>query len=191
MKRGVEADIKEWFKDHKATYTEHGDLKVLDWKKPGTNFYYIRFVFDGCKMYVSGDLGEAVFWFTERADVHIQSRYGLSYFEEKLRAYHESRRDFNSDKAVKRLREWLKEIKEDGTKYDCDDMRKFFEDARGCSSHSEWVEVIHGHDDLISKLDQDCYEWLFGIGDEVPIRMRSYLIGLKLAAEQLRAECAQ
>jgi hypothetical protein len=184
--QNVELEIRErWFPNHEAIYTEHGDLKVLDWKQKGTIAYYIRYVFDGCRMYVSGDLGEAVFCFTEKADVHIQSQYSLGYFESKLEAYSEDRRDFNSEKAVKRLREWLNELKESGVEYDHDEMRELFEETRDCSSKEHWCHIVNSHD-FISDLDPDYWEWMYDIGDEIPLRIQAYLIGLKMASEQLR-----
>lgn len=193
MKSGLDQDQEirsHWFKDHQATYEEHGDLKVLQWKKPGTIYYMVRYVFDGCKMYVSGDLGEAVFCFTEKADLFRQCKYSLYYFEVKLTAFSEDRRGFDSDQAIQRLREWLKEIKEDEAIYDHDSMRELFEEARSCNSKSEWAGIVNQHSDFISELDCNYWEWFYNIGDVIPIRIRSYLVGLKMAAEQLQAKCA-
>jgi hypothetical protein len=180
----------EWFSEHEATYTENGDFKVLTWKREGTRCYYIRYVFDGSRMYVTGDLGEALFCFTELAEVHTFSDYDLGYFEEKLRAYHEDRRSFNSDVAVSRLREWVNDLKKYGTNYDHDEMKDLFEQARGCSSRSEWAHIINSHD-WISDLDIDHWEWTYSSGDEMPMRLQSYLIGLKMASEQLRIAATQ
>lgn len=176
---------EEWFRDHIATLTEHGDLKILDWKEPGTIMYYIRYVFDGNKMYITGDLGEAVFCLTWKADIHSFNGLSLGYFHEKLSAYHEDKYDFDSDKAVKRLREWLNDFKNDGTEYDHYEMKELFEGARGCNEEWEWVEVIHEHEEFISELEPDYWEWFFEIGREYPGRFISYLIGLQMASEQL------
>ncbi len=181
-----EIHIREiWFPDHIATYEQQGDLKVLKWKKEGTIAYSIRYVFDGHRMYVTGDLGEALFCFTETADVHIQSDYGLDYFESKLRAYDGERRDFNSDNAVRALREWLKRIKDRDIEYDHDEMREFFDRARNCSSTDDWAHVVNSTD-FISNLDCDYWEWMYSIGDEMPMRIQSYLIGLKMAFERMK-----
>lgn len=183
--RDIEAQIRDdWFPEHKATYTEHGDLNVLTWKKEGAICYYVRYVFDGGRMYVSGDLGEAVFCFTEKADVHIQSQYSLDYFISKLQAYHGATKDFDSEKAVARLREWLKELKENEVTYDHDQMRDFFDEARSCSSTQEWAWIIN-KSDFLGEIEIDFWEWMYGVGDVTPLRMQSYLIGLKMAAEQL------
>jgi len=182
---------EEWFKDHVATYTNHGDLKILEWKKPGTIIYMVRYVFDGNKMYVSGDLGEAVFCFTEKADLGRQSKYDLHYFEGKLMAFSDDRRDFDSDQAVKRLREWLKDLKESSTNYDNYLMRLLFSDVRSCGSVSEWHHHVDNYSQLISKLDHNYWEWMYDIGNVIPTRIRSYLIGLEMAAEQYMATAIQ
>lgn len=178
--------IRDNFKDHIATLTEHGDLEVLEWRKPGTGNYYVRYVFDKNRVYISGDLGEAVFWLTWKADIHSFNNIGLGYFHEKLKAYHEDKYDFDLDKAVKRLREWLNELKDDGVEYDHDEMQELFEGVRNCSQEWEWVEVIHEHQDFISELELDYWEWFYNIGRTYPMRFQSYLIGLQMASEQLR-----
>ena len=90
--KSMENQIKDrWFKDHKAELKDLGEIQILNWKKPGTICYYIRYIFDGNKMYVSGDLGEAVFWLTWNADVHSFNGIHIDYFAKKLRAYHGER----------------------------------------------------------------------------------------------------
>ena len=80
-------ELKEyWFKDHKATLTKHGDLEVLDWRKPGTSNYAVRYIFDGYRMYVSGDIGEAVFNLTWKADINSFNGLHIGYFVEKMAA---------------------------------------------------------------------------------------------------------
>lgn len=38
----VKKYIREnWFKDHKAVLTKHGDLEVLEWKKPNRRVYAV------------------------------------------------------------------------------------------------------------------------------------------------------
>lgn len=186
--RDIEKEIRErWFYEHLAEYSEQGKLKVLVWSKPKSWMYGTKYIFDGCNMYVSGDIGEAVFCFTEKADVHTFKDYNIDYFESKLRAYGEERRTFDPARAVKRLREWLKEMKEYPKEYDHDSMRELFQEARQCSSHSEWNYILHEHDDFISELDQDYWEWMPNCGDEIPWRIYGYLIGLQMASEQLKS----
>lgn len=184
----LEQIIKEkWFSQHEATLTQHGDLQVLEWKRPGTNAYYCRYVFDGNKMYISGDIGEAVFWLTWRADVHSFNDIHVDYFEEKLAAYSGERRNYSSEKAVKCLKEWKKQLIEDEEKFDVEEFEEMISAAE-CGSKNEWAyEYVNGiYNNFISDLDCDYWKWIYDIGDEMPRRIIGYLVGLKMASEQLK-----
>lgn len=185
-----EKEIREnWFSEHIAEYKTYDDIKVLRWAKPNSWMYGCNYVFQGCNLYISGDIGEAVFCFTEKADVKRIAQYSLSYFKSKLRAFCEPEEDFNSDKAIKRLREWLKELKEYDKTYDHDQMKDFFAEIREeCISKSGFISILHKYDDLIGDLDVDYWEWMPNCGDETPIRLEGYLIGLQMASEQLTSE---
>lgn len=188
--KDIEKQIREeWFPSHRATLTQHGDLQVLMWKQEGTNTYMCRYVFDGNKMYISGDIGTAVFWLTWKADIHSFNDIHVGYFEEKLDAFSGDRRNFNSKKAVKGLRDWVRNLKDNDKEYDHGNMQELFEAARNCSSSSEWAHIVNGDlHDFIYQLDYDYWDWIYAIGDEIPARVHGYLIGLKMASEQLRKE---
>ena len=51
--------VERWFENHIATFTDTGDIKIIDFKKPGSNENRIRFLFeeDYYKLHISGDLG--------------------------------------------------------------------------------------------------------------------------------------
>jgi hypothetical protein len=193
MKRDIEKEIRErWFKDHKAKLMDLGEIQILDWQKPGTGIYRVRYVFDGCMMYISGDVGEAVFWLTWKASIHSFDNIHIHYFDEKLRAFSDDRRDYNGETAKKRLEEWRQELSKNRRKYDLEKMKTLIEIASGCGSTREWAEVVNSieFNDFIVRLDNDYWEWMYKIGDEIPPRLQSYLIGLKMASEQIKREGA-
>jgi hypothetical protein len=187
MSRDHEKEIREnWFKDHKAVLTKHGDLQVLDWREPGTNIFAVRYVFDGYKMYVSGDLGSAVFRFSQSANPFCLSGYSLSYFEEKMEAFQNARRDFNEETAKKYLDDWKKENEDEDSEninYVKDLLNDLYRMIDDCSSVKEWESKLSDFD--INKFSPSAWEWLPGIGDEIPLRVRSYLIGIKMAVDQI------
>lgn len=61
MKEKVENHLHH-FKDHVATFSDYGNIKILDFKKPNSNAYRIRFLFeeDYKRLHISGDLGELI-----------------------------------------------------------------------------------------------------------------------------------
>ncbi|MBP2652605.1 MAG: hypothetical protein H6Q73_174 [Firmicutes bacterium] len=190
--REIEKVIREkWFKDHIATLTQHGDLQVLDWGRPDSITLYCRYVFDGSKMYISGDIGEAVFNLTWKAGVHTFDDVNIGYFKSKMSAFCDEKIDFDSDEAVKGLREWLKRLRKDQIDYDHDQMKDLFDLARGCENRQQWGWRLQDHRYyFIEELDRDYWEWIYSVGDVIPARVYAYLIGLKMASEQLREAVA-
>lgn len=194
----IKEEIKNhWFKNHIATLKDYGELKVLDWKAPGTIVYYCRFVFDGNKMYVSGDIGEAVFNLTWEADVHSFNGISTSYFMEKMAAYSDNKYDFDSEEAVKTLKEWKEQLLEDREFEDAFERECFIDNingligaASGCSSEGEWAWdcVNNEYYDFISENDVDYWEWIYNIGRVVPCRIYGYIVALQMASEQLKGE---
>jgi hypothetical protein len=51
---------KEHFKDNIATFSDYGNIKIVDFQKPSSSEYRIRFLFeeDHHRLHISGDLGE-------------------------------------------------------------------------------------------------------------------------------------
>lgn len=203
-KSKIEIQIRnDWFKDHIAEFEKLNDrVAVLDWYKPNTCCYYTRYVFDGSKLYVSGDIGEAVFCLTEKASIESIKDYDLHYFHGKLAAIRDDEYDFDSDKAIERLKEEIEEVKEN---MDIDDegkqentlrnentntyisaLNRLIIESKSCTSKDGWkYEVNQVYDDL-TDYDCDIYEWIFEAGDIIPSEVQAYLIGIKMAYEQLK-----
>ncbi len=176
-------EIKEnWFKNHKAVFTKLGKITILDWRQPDTIIFYTRYVFDGANMYVSGDLGTAVFRFTEEAIPERIARYNLSYFCEKLRAFCDSKEDFSRVKANQYLNERIREYEDEEIEYDKD----AFGELRTIINDSETYETFHYSLAKIDhyRLGSDAWEWIGSIGATTPMRIMAYLIGIQMAVSQ-------
>jgi len=174
-----------WFKEHKASISECGDLVVLNWRQPETIIYSVRYVFDRGNMYVSGDLGQAVFSFTEKAIPGRIARYSLDYFCEKLSAFSDPKRDFDQLRANEYLNERICEWQAEGITYDkeaCDELRGIIGD---CSSDENYHIALASLD--YYRLGNDSYEWIGGIGSVIPMRLQAYLIGIQMAVDKLIA----
>lgn len=57
-----EERAQKLFKNHVATLTDYGNIKILDFKNPESCDYRIRFLFeeDYYRLHISGDLGELI-----------------------------------------------------------------------------------------------------------------------------------
>ena len=128
-------NAKDRFKNFEAVLTKMSDVELLDWRdKNGSSAYRIRFLFDekAQTMTVSGDLGYAVFKFTEPSTFDRISRYSsLPYFFEKLMCstdtykYLDDRDEFYSELI---LAADFVTPNDDDEGYSNEDFRELFED---------------------------------------------------------------
>lgn len=211
----IEKEFKEeWFKDHKAKLEKlSDDVSILTWRVPGTSSYYVRYVFDYNKIYITGDLGDSILKIYDKVDLEKAASFDIYYFHQKLTSRDEEKWAFNEEKAIERLKEEIEQVNERKLEYLglediteivkeltdeeekkialLDEHIEMFEsmiDSVGeCSSRSNWVQCIYSeYLDPISCYDSNFYEWIFDIGNEYPRSVQSYLIGLKMALEQLK-----
>ena len=109
---------KERFKNHIAKFFDYGNIKILDFKAPGTSNYRIRFLFeeDYYRLHISGDLGELVatnynnMCWNEFEDFINNPEY----FEEKIDCCSSPLHEYDYDLACKQMSELIEkyEIKE-------------------------------------------------------------------------------
>ena len=194
----IKQEIREnWFPKHKVTLTKQGNLTVLDWSNPKSNCYAVRYVFDGNKMYITGDIGEALFCLTWKADVHSFNGISTIYFMEKMRAYSDDKYDFDSDEGKSELEDWKIRLLEDREFKDEFDKEEFMDSINNligavdnCSNEEQWAyEYVNGtYNDFISEEDCDYWEWIYHIGRVIPHRIYGYIVGLQMASEQLKDE---
>ncbi|MDU5720803.1 MAG: hypothetical protein E6Z74_10165 [Clostridium perfringens] len=110
----INDEIKKCFKDHKAHFRDLGEVQILDWKKDNTICQSIRYVFDGSKLYVSGDYGCAVFWLTWKGTPEsFENDMSLGYFYEKMQAYEGDRKVFDDKKAKEDIEYHFEDLLED------------------------------------------------------------------------------
>jgi hypothetical protein len=183
----------DWFKNHKATYEKlSDDTSVLTWKKDGTLMYYVRYIFDRNRLFITGDIGDAVFVLTERADMKtIATEYHNHYLFGKLRADNEAY-DFDQDKAIETLKSHFKQYEFD----DDDEWNEFNEMAEEiyssikdeCNTEGQWATVLNcDYYDNITEYDVDCWEWIYHIGKELSWQALGWVVGLQMAYKQLKS----
>ena len=180
---------KERFKDFKAELTQLEGISILNWKnKNGDGEYFVRFIFDEEqeRMFVSGDLGHAVFHFTEKATLFSISKYSsLSYFMEKM-VCSTNKWEYDRTSAMEELRKICKKENEDYDDGDIDVdeliddiMHEYDQYGDGMFRPSDSVT------DRISQIDPDYWEWLYDIGAFPHTRIILWWQSLKMAAKQI------
>ncbi|WP_075824162.1 hypothetical protein [Clostridium perfringens] len=191
MSRDIETskEVREkWFKNHIAKVEfDSEDLKIINWGQPGTNLYRVRYVFDKNRLYISGDIGSAIFQVGSKIDINFFKDINIWYFFDKLEAMSCNRYDWSVKECLRSLDEWIYQVGNNKTSYELELLR---ERASYCSTKEEWIYQIvnNEYNDLIRNLDC-CYdEWIYDIGQVIPRRVYGWLIGLEMILEELEGK---
>lgn len=168
------------FAEHRAKLKDLGNMQILDWHKPGTGCYRVRYVFDpeGGRIYISGDLGEAVVAPTWPATFEATcgnvcggaSNVNEGYFLEKVKATSDGF-VYDRDEAERTVKENCPGIDEE----DLETVMSDFDDQWGLRHIEEKSrEILEG-------FDRDYWEWFTSAGQSIDGRIYLWLVGLKMA----------
>ena len=204
-KGAVESAIHA-FRDHKARLSKGFFMDVLDWKRPNTNTYWIRMVFDHERsdthaVYITGDLGEAIIYPTcpatlfnmaksftfinKDGSIDINEHYFLEKVKTANHLYDWSMEDFQDD-----LRDEY--VERYGKDEDQRDLENFFEEH--CDGYlsdvtidnSMGVQIDSAAKDDLHLLFPDYDEWISGCGQRVSNFVAFWLVAMRMAYEQTK-----
>lgn len=188
---------KKHFENHVATFTDLGNIKILDFKNPDSIDYQIRFLFeeDYCKLHISGDLGELT------AHNYTNMRYekfgdfvnNTSYFKSKIDCHTRPIYYYDEEEAEKDLKKLIDEYSlmeelqenywEDTEEEIIDafmrDALEYFSDKKGISEKGY---------EVVSELIPDFFEDVEYIGRKDTGILELYMLAFKLAKEQIDKE---
>lgn len=171
---------EEWFKDHAPTFSDHGPFKMLLWRHPDSTNYYVRYIIHSNVLYVSGDIGEAVYIWGQALTWEWLAGLNLDYFAEKCEASETGRDYVGWDERYGNAR--LKELPQS----DPATYKKLVEllDIENCGidhNRGEWEHRIHQHGWDITD-DSETLSHLCEIGQVVNLRCQGHLVGIQMAA---------
>lgn len=188
------AHAEQRFANHKAKLMLGGNCSTLLWRWPGIKAYSIKFVFSENNVFIDGDLGSAVIHLTEPASLKALSTYWKrpNYFVEKIQCTTDLY-VYNYDDAKAELERRYEEILENGG-YN-DDLGLEEDKARldaakallleGFTSEEGFSASREGLYEWIS-FDHFADAWIYSAGRELHLRVYLWLLGLKMAYEQLQ-----
>lgn len=185
---------KENFKNHIATFTDYGNIKMLDFKDPDSNNYRIRFLFeeDYYRLHISGDLGEliATNYCNMTFDRFADFVNNTGYFKEKIDCHSRAIYWYDEKAAREQLKERIEkydllyyvdgyfwESKEEKLEDKLDDILSDFSNTTGIGSKGY---------DALSELDTDAWEWAYDLGKKDTGILDLYMLAFKLAMKQLK-----
>lgn len=176
------------FRDFEAKVQRHDGISILTWTNKNNSIIdNMRFLFDEelGHLVVDGDLGTAVFHFTERATVFSIGKYSsLDYFMEKM-VCSTNKWEYHSQMARNQLVEYLAGDSSDAS--ESEDVMKLIDnimdqyDRNGVVLTSELRKRLAVH-------DSDYFEWIYDVGKLPAHRVIIWMTALRLAAQQLDVE---
>ena len=182
---------KERFKDHIASFTDYGNIKILDFKKPDSGECRFRFMFDEdyCRLHITGDLGDLIAsnYSNMTYDKFSDFVDNAGYFEEKIDCMSRSVYFYDRDKAVADLKKLIEEhliadelmeiTYNSDIEYAIDDVLENFDGNRGISEKGY---------EIMDKCICDFWEEARYIGRDRTGIIEVYLLAFKLATQQLK-----
>lgn len=192
---------KKRFENHKATLTDLGNIKILDFQVPNQNEYRIRFLFeeDYCRLHISGDLGEliAVNYYNMVFEKFRDFVGNPGYFAEKVQCCSRDIFFYNEDLARKQAHDLIEE--EASVWYA---VKEYAEDMLGMDEEelyeSEFLnELFEDFDEdsglgpcgkkIIEDCDLDIYDFL-ELGRDMTGILDLYLLAFDLAMKDLESQ---
>lgn len=182
----VKKEIRnEWFEKHIAEIHGEEGLQVIHWGEKGTNMYRTKIVLSGNNVFISGDIGEAVYTLTCRATLENMKDFDLHYFTKKLSATCGERWDFDEKLAKKELKEYWKEYEmnkryKDGKEI-YDGIVTAINESTSLDSYRAWLMPVYQD----TSIETDDLEPVWDFGKRMPYRLISYWVALQMIIEQL------
>ena len=197
-----EEKAQKLFKNHVATLTDYGNVKILDFKNPESSKHRIRFIFeeDYYRLHISGDLGELIAtnphnMTYEDFDDFVRD---IGYFEGKINCCSEPLYYYDEETIREDV---LTLIAESGT------IEEFVENCRKdsiCSSLDNTEDVLNvffdalledfsdetglsksSHEFLAEYLKDACEAWSSNIGKRSTEILKWYMFAFQLAKKQI------
>ncbi len=215
-----------WFPKHIAvekpfvSYTDilnnkSETIKVIDWREPNTGHFAVRYILDRNRLLVAGDIGEAIYIWSQFIGWDFLACCNMEYFVGKCQASEHGRsgQSWDSEHAHQRLKDLLWEetkqyleakgdIFAEGSA-DCREyhIKKYLKhldldielyptkedliDRSYTSSKGDWHSFLRDYGDELFGCDYGEYS---NIGMQADIRCIGHWLGLEMAYEQLKGK---
>lgn len=187
---------------HVSSYeheTTADSIAVVDFCRPDTSMYGVRYIFAGHYVYVSGDLGCAVFNCTWKTKPTDRNWHGFWYITEKLAAREGEDWDYDPGVCRSTIQQILLEpdvrgnytvFPERWDKAQRELYHAMMREASEATSNAGWASALEAlnnevPDATLSDLDSDYWEWCYSAGQVLSARIIAIITGLQMVQEYL------
>lgn len=187
---------EEWFKNHKIKSIEGQEgFQRIVWGQEGTAAYQVIYVLSGNRVFVSGDLGDAIYSLTCKATLENIKDFNLSYFTGKLTASEGSKYNFSEQKAKEEIKDYIFDWCDVESVSELDsetrNLYKALKDAVSEAGSSEMFSAMVYHiwqNSNVSRFDSEAASLIAKVGQLLSYRIIAYWVGLQMIIEQLEAQ---
>lgn len=191
--------IHGWFAEHVATIHEAKwpdtpvSVTMVDFRSPCTGQYSMRFLLCGCKLFVTGDIVDAVFSLTEEANLKSLANYDTAYLYEKLSCIDgfDKGLDFSRDVAIEDIKnyfvdkdEWF-EKESPEWKAAAKREKRLLDAVKYCIDFADWQQAVGEEYEDDSVCDPEEMSLLFTFGSVYSYGFLAIQEGLRIAEKQL------
>ena len=193
---GHEGQLRN-FSNHGIIENELGNMKVFNFKKPDSRNYSIRYMFDGSRLIVTGDLGTAIYEWSGEVSLENLAGMNIGYFNGKCEASSEGKKEWKQEDAIIDLDEhfkdnYLESYKEFEENDDIteeyqekfDRVSEIIEELKS-NAEDEISYIAYARESDIHEIEQDAWEWIYNVGNTIPYRHKLHLLGIKLINRRL------
>lgn len=184
-------DYEKAFENHIAKVTEFEGHQVITWRRHDTVNYSMKIICSGNNIFISGDLGEAVYWCTWKTSWQNIANSSFGYLLGKLQCVTHGKESYDSDECTQELDSWYEEFISDNEEDDFpegyfDKMKEFVEEAKRYNSDEfEWISWLRDSD--MDEFEDPCDSPLWTFGQQINNRLYGYWVAFHMIKEQL--EC--
>ena len=185
---------KKMFKNHVAEITDYGNIKILDFKRPDSNEYRIRFLFeeDYCRLHISGDLGEltASNYYNMTYEKFSEYVNNVGYFESKIDCHSRPIYVYDEEAARDDLKDYIYKY----NLYEIITSDKYEQQSDEEKINEVIDEILYDYSDNgigskgyeeLSKYMDDVWEIVPEIGKRETGILDLYMLAFRLASNQL------
>jgi len=179
----------EWFKDHEQLFYSiamndniENQIHIFEWKKPNTSIYSIKYIIRNNYLFVSGDLGCAVYKFSSNVEWHSIASMDSFYFSSKCEASETGRfyKEWNEEKCISIFNEKMKEYNNDISSLNMtqEEFNEFKEQAKQESfSRDSWGHFVQNNYNVF-------YDDAYDYGEDTSIICVAHLQGILMGLEK-------
>lgn len=188
----LDSHVKSLFKDHIATYAEHGPVKEIVWARPNDGFEKIRYLQHGDFLYVSGDLGATTFQ-RHHMSFNFLALSHFGYISEKIVACSEyAVRKLGYVWSPQKAAKYVRTVIWNFYRSNPTEVKAFLKDLRdylllSCETEHEFIQSLYERQEDIEVMGDSWYEIIPPeCGCKPSNRVLLQKHGLKMALEQLK-----